>query len=99
MRIQLKELASNDMLVTMFLNLNTLLTICLSIPVATASVERSFSQMKMKKTRLRSRIGESSFSYLMKIAIKSPEKLIVNDHENIDIWNRKPRKIIVYSKM
>ncbi len=60
MKTQLKELASNEMLETMFANLNTLSSICLSIPVGTASVERSFSQMKMIRTRLRNRIGQSS---------------------------------------
>ena len=50
---QLHDLASNDMLQAMFPNLNTLANICLTIPVATASVERSFSYMKMIKTRFR----------------------------------------------
>ena len=51
---QLHELASNDMLQAMFPNLNTLANICLTIPVATASVDRSFSHiMKMIKTRFR----------------------------------------------
>ena len=53
MKLQLKELATNKMLETMFLNLNALAKICLSIPVGTASVERSFSEMKMIKTRLK----------------------------------------------
>ena len=66
------------------------------IPVATASVERSFSQMKLIKTRLRNRIGEKSLSYLMKIAIESPAKLTDEDLENIiDVWKRQPRRIIV----
>ena len=71
-------------------------SVFLFLLVATASVERSFSQMKMIKTRLRNRIGESSLSSLMRIAIESPEKLSDNDLENIvDIWNRKPRRIAV----
>ena len=73
MKTQLKELATNEMLETMFPNLNRLAKICLSIPVGTALVERSFSQMKKIKTRLRNHIGESSLSSLMKIAIESPE--------------------------
>ena len=51
MGAQLHELVTNDMLKTMFPSLNTLANVCLSIPVGTASVERSFSQMKMIKTR------------------------------------------------
>ena len=61
MKLQLKELVTNDMLTAMFPNLSTLGNICLSIPVSTASVERSFSQMKLLKTLLR--------NHLMKIVI------------------------------
>ena len=71
------------MLKTMFPSLNTLANVCLSIPVGTVSVEWSFLQMKMIKTRLRNCIGETSLSYLMKIAIESPEKLCDMDLENI----------------
>ena len=96
MKAQLRELARNDMLVTMFPNLSALSNMCLSIPVVTASVERSFSQMKLIKTRLRNRIGEKSLSYLMKIAIESPAKRTDEDLENIiDVWKRQPRRIIV----
>ena len=84
------------MLETMFPDLNRLAKRCLFISVGTASVERSFSQIKMIKTRLRNRIGESSLSSLMKIAIESPEKLSNNDLENIiDVWKRKLRRIAV----
>ena len=93
---QLTELTTNEMLITMFPNISTLANVCLSIPVGTASVERSFSQMKLIKTRLRNRTGESSLSYLMKIAINTPEKLTDTDLEAIiTIWNRKPRRIAV----
>ena len=96
MASQLHELVTNETLISMFPNLNTLASICLTIPIGTASVERSFSQVKMIKTRLRSRLGEKSLSHLMKIAIESPEKLSDSDLENIvDIWYRKSRRIIV----
>ena len=49
MKEQLKELSTNSMLETMFPNLSVLAKVCLSIPVGTASVERSFSHMKMIK--------------------------------------------------
>ena len=93
---QLTELSTNEMLIAMFPNISTLAKICLAIPVGTASVERSFSQMKLIKTRLRNRIGQSSLSYLMKIAIETPEKLTDEDLNNIVvIWNRKSRRIAV----
>ena len=89
----LKELATNSMLVAMFPNLSALASICLSIPVGTASVERSFSQMKMIKTRLRNRLGERNLAHLMRIAIETPEEL--PNEKIVDIWNRKPRRIVV----
>ena len=70
---QLKELVSNDMLKVMFPNLNKIASIGLTIPVSTASAERSFSQMKMIKTRLRNSLSDCSLSHLMRIAIEAPE--------------------------
>ena len=61
MKAWLKELASNDMLKTLFPNLSKIGAMCLSIPVTTASVERSFSQMKLIKTCLRSSLMIKAF--------------------------------------
>ena len=84
------------MLQIMCPGLSTLAKICMTIPVGTASVERSFSQIKMIKTRLRNRLGEDNLSNLMKIAIESPESLADKDLEQIiDVWNEKPRRLIV----
>ena len=69
MKLQLKGLVTKDMLTAMFPNSSTLGNSCLSIPVSTASVERSFSQMKLLKTRLRNRSSESSLSHLMKMEV------------------------------
>ena len=42
----------------------------MTLPIGTASVERSFSQMKLIKTRLRKRLSNLSLENLMKIAIE-----------------------------
>ena len=96
MKAQLKELASNDMIKTLFSNLSKIGAICLSIPVTTASVERSFSQMKLIKTRLRSSLNDKSLSNLMKIALESPDELTDSHLEEVvNVWNRKSRRIVV----
>ena len=82
------------MLITMFPNLSKIAYICLSIPVSTASVERSFSEMKLIKTRPRNSLSEGTLSQLMRIGIKAPEKLTDDDLDAIfEVWNRKPRRI------
>ena len=96
MTSQLKDLALDEMLTTLFPNLSKIAKISLTIPVSTASVERSFSQMKLIKTRLRSSLSDKSLSNLMKIAIESPTELSNSNLEEIvDIWNRKNRRISV----
>ena len=49
--MQLKELLTNDMLIAIYPHLHTLATICLSIPISTASPEQSFSDMKLIQNR------------------------------------------------
>ena len=95
MKAQLKELASNDMIKTLFPNLSKIGAICLSIPVTSASVERSFSQMKLIKTRLISSLNDKSLSNLMKIALESPDELTDSHLEVVNVWNRKSRRIVV----
>ena len=95
LKTQLQELATNDTL-ALLPNLHKLACCCLSFPIGTASVERSCSQMKLIKTRLRNCIGEFSLSHLMRIAIESPETLSDSDLEEVvTIWNRKGRRIAV----
>ena len=50
-----------------------LLNILLALPVETATVERSFGEMKLVKTRFRNRLSDSNLSRLMRIAIEGPE--------------------------
>ena len=70
-----------------------LLNIMLALPVSTASVERSFRQMKLIKTRLRSRLSDMNLEHLMKIAIEGPPLTDVDFSEILDIFKQKNRHI------
>ena len=58
-----------------------LINIMLTLPVGTATVERSFSQMKMIKTRLRNHLNDTNLKRLMRIAIEGPEMKLVDFNE------------------
>ena len=60
--MQLKELLTNDMLIALFPYLHKLATICLSIPISTASAEQSFSDMKLIKNHHCNRLIKLSLS-------------------------------------
>ena len=61
LKTQPQELTTNDTLIAFshcYQTYTSLLACCcLSLPICTASVERSFSQMKLIKTRLCNRLG------------------------------------------
>ena len=52
LKLKLKELTTNEKMIAFLPNLHRLAAICFTLPVSTASVERSFSHMKQIKTRL-----------------------------------------------
>ena len=56
-------------------------------------MERSFSQMKLIKTRLRSRISDHNLARLMRIAIEGPELSVVDFNEILDVFKEKNRRI------
>ena len=58
-----------------FPNLMKLASVALVIPVTTAAVERSFSDMKLVKTRLRSQMGEDTLDYALRICIEDLDML------------------------
>ncbi len=58
----------------------------LALPVGTATVERSFSHMKMIKTRLRNHLSDENLTHLMRIAIEGPDLSEVNFNEILDIF-------------
>ena len=61
------KLLTDDTIKAAFPNIVRLASLAITLPVTTATVERSFSDMKLIKTRLRNRLGEefrSSHAYL-----------------------------------
>ena len=50
-----------------------MMNIFLALPIGSASVERSFSHLKMIKTRLCSRLSDCSVAQRMRISFEGPE--------------------------
>ena len=71
----------------------TLLHILLALPVGTATVERSFSEMKIVKTRLRNRLSDCNLERLMKISVEGPEMKDVGFEEVFGVFKEKNRRI------
>ena len=67
--------SGNSDIATAFPNLAKVAAIVNVLPVATATVKRSFSAMKLIETRLRSRLGADALEYTMRICIEGPEQL------------------------
>ena len=57
--------------------------------------ERSFSQMKLIKTRLRNRISDSNLPRLMRIAIEGTELSQVNLNEVLHVFKEQKHRIVV----
>ena len=90
-----REMESCNGYADIFPEIIKLLNILLVLPVGTTSVERSFSQMKLVKTRLRSRIDDRSLARLMRIATEEPElvHVDVDFNEILDIFKAQNHRI------
>lgn len=88
-----EEIQKADAYGGIFPEMFKLCNIMLTLPVGTATVERSFSQMKNIKTRLRNRLNDSNLERLMRIAIEGPEMKFVNFDEVLNIFKEKNRRI------
>ena len=61
----------------------------MALPVGPASVEQSFSEMKLIRSRLRSHLSDSNLEHLMKVAIGGPELTDVHFDGILDIFKQK----------
>ena len=66
-----------------------LIYIMLTLPVGTATFERSFSQVKMIETKLRNRLNDTNLKRLVRIAIEGPEMKLVDFDEVIGVFRQK----------
>ena len=89
------EMESPDAYTEIFPEIFKLLNTLLVLPVGTATFERSFSQMKLVKTRLRSRISDSNLPKLMRIAIEGPELSSIDFNEILDVFKESNRWILL----
>ena len=71
----------------------TLLDILMAMPIGTVTVERSFSQMKLTKTRLRNRLSDINLCRLVRIAVEGPELNEVNFEEIVDVFKEHNRRV------
>ena len=79
----LSTLLSSADLPAAFPNLAKLAAILIVLPVTTATVERTFSSMKLIETSLQSRMGENTLEHAMHICIEGPDQL-PNDTKEAD---------------
>ena len=70
-----------------------LMDILLTLPVGTATVERSFSQVKLVKTHLRNRLSDNTLPKLTRIAIEGPELSTVDLTELLAVFKEKNHRI------
>ena len=72
-----------------------MMNIFLALPIGTAWVERSFSHLKLIKTRLRSRLSDSSVVQLMRISIEGPEIDAEEFEEILEICKEHNHRILL----
>ncbi len=70
-----------------------LMNILLSISMSTATVDRSFSLMKLLKNRLRNKLSDVSLAILLRIAMEGPELTDIDFEEIFNIFRLQNRRI------
>ena len=72
-----------------------MMNIFLALPIGIASVERSFSHLKMIKTWLRSRLSDCSVAQRMRISFEGPEIDAVVSEERLEIFKEHNHRILL----
>ena len=80
------NLLPNTQLSRIYPNMSIIAQICRVIPIHTADVERTFSQLKLIKTRVRNRMNEKTLDSLLRISIEGPPLENFNFSEAVKLW-------------
>ena len=86
------DLCVNPTITAIFPIMSVLAKICRVVPVHTADVERTFSQMKLIKTRIRNRMQEKTLDSLLRIAIEGPTIEQFPVQEVVTVWAQKKKR-------
>ena len=78
-----------------FQKLLKMIKIFLMLPIGTALVERSFSLLKMIKTRLRSLLSVCSVAQLMRISIEGPKINAVEFEKILEVFQEHNHRILL----
>ena len=78
--------------------MSAFLQVCHVVPIHTADVERTFSQLKLIKTRIRNHLVESTLDSLLRIAIEEPSPEDYPLCEAVQLWTRKKNRRLSINK-
>ena len=73
-------------------NITTFAKICRVVPIHTADVERTFSQLKLIKTSRRNRMNEKTLDSLLRIATEGPPVKDFQVTEAVKLWASKKNR-------
>ena len=82
----INDLCTNDTTAALFPNMAQFARICGVIPIHTADVERTFSQLKLIKTRTRNRMNKKTLDSLLRIVLEGPDEDIFPVADAVELW-------------
>ena len=88
----INDLCTNSTTSGIFPIMSKIAKICRVIPIHTADVERTFSQLRLIKTSTRNRLQEKSLDSLLRIAIEGPPVEEFPIREAVDLWGKKKNR-------
>ena len=92
----IQYLCTSPTMLQLYPNISTMAQICRVIPIHSADVERTFSQLKLIKTNIRNRMIEKTLDALLRIAIEGPKLEDFPFRTAVSLWARKKNRRIRY---